>query len=88
MDYDTLQQTNQTLIKQLSELQAELYLYKQIHKQDGLANQLYLKTHLSGNRVWINQQTASIQQLQQLVQDDDVVSWISEKLGARYSDKW
>ena len=88
MDYDTLQQTNQTLTKQLAQLQAELELYKQIHKQDGLANQLYLKTNLSGHRVWINQQTASIQQLQQLVQDDDVVSWISEKLGARYSDKW
>lgn len=88
MDYDKLQQTNQTLIKQLAELQEELDLYKQIHKQDGLANQLYLKTHLSGHRVWINQQTASIQQLQQLVKDDEVVSWISEKLDARYSDKW
>ena len=71
----------------IRDLQEQLAFYKKFSEQDGLAYQLHVKFK-NGQRVWVNSQKVSVQELQMLDQDPEIDAWISEKQGSRYSDKY
>ena len=71
----------------IRDLQEQVAFYKTFSKQDGLAYQLHVKFK-NGQRVWVNSQKVSVQELQMLDRDPEIDAWISEKQGSRYSDKY
>lgn len=71
----------------IRELQEQVAFYKTFSEQDGLAYQLRVKFK-NGQRVWVNSQKVSVQELQMLDRDPEIDAWISEKQGSRYSDKY
>ena len=71
----------------IRDLREQLAFYKTFSEQDGLAYQLHVKFK-NGQRVWVNSQKVSVQELQMLDQDPEIDAWISEKQGSRYSDKY
>ena len=71
----------------IRELQEQVAFYKTFSEQDGLAYQLHVKFK-NGQRVWVNSQKVSVQELQMLDRDPEIDAWISEKQGSRYSDKY
>ena len=71
----------------IRDLQEQIAFYKTFSDQDGLAYQLHVKFK-NGQRVWVNSQKVSVQELQMLDRDPEIDAWISEKQGSRYSDKY
>ena len=71
----------------IRDLQEQVAFYKTFSEQDGLAYQLHVKFK-NGQRVWVNSQKVSVQELQMLDRDPEIDAWISEKRGSRYSDKY
>ena len=71
----------------IRDLQEQVAFYKTFSDQDGLAYQLHVKFK-NGQRVWVNSQKVSVQELQMLDRDPEIDAWISEKQGSRYSDKY
>ena len=64
----------------IRDLQEQVAFYKTFSDQDGLAYQLHVKFK-NGQRVWVNSQKVSVQELQMLDRDPEIDAWISEKQG-------